>query len=314
MDKWNEDQLNVEARLIQKVTLGTVQFGLDYGIANKKGKIPKAEAFDILDYAAQVGIELLDTAYAYGESEQTIGEYTHSKGERFKIISKLPALGEQYIPGKAEKILLDSLLRLKVKRIHGYLLHSFADFRDIPRLWEELEGLRRKNLVQYLGFSLYGVDELDAILKRDVTFDMVQVPYSVFDRRFEVYFPELRKREIEIQARSVFLQGLAFIHPEELPPHLRKAKGYLSHLRDISQEASFPIPALCLDFVLYNPYVDRVIIGVDSLEHLKNNINHLAYSSKIQTIVDQLQTVAMEDEDILLPYKWPAFRQAGSKT
>ncbi len=251
--------------LIDKLSLGTAQFGLNYGIANKKGKIPKNETFEILGYACNSGVDTIDTAHAYGESEEIIGEFiAHTKSD-FKVISKLPFLEKKH--SDIKRIIYTSLSRLRMKDIYGYLVHGFKDFLEDHTLWNVLEDLKENKIIKNIGFSIYKIEELESILGEDVNLDILQVPYSVFDRRFERFFPILKEKNIKIYTRSIFLQGLAFLGRNDLSDNLLGARGYLKRLRDLAIENRVPISALCLNFVLLNPYVDNAIIGVDNRAH-----------------------------------------------
>mgnify|MGYP000539449008 CR=1 FL=1 len=286
---------------MKKIVLGTAQFGLDYGIANKRGKVPKKEVFDILDYAWDKGIRFLDTAYLYGESEKLIGEFKLLCSKSFNVISKFPR-GKNGIT----EILKVSLNRLNTHSIYGYIAHRVKDFLEGGFKWDEVEQLKRQGLVEKIGFSLYYPDELEYLFKREVDFDIVQVPYSVFDRRFEPYFEILAKKGVDIYVRSVFLQGLFFLSIEELPEMLRPAKKYLLKLENISSNTGISISQICIGFVLLNKYIKGVVLGVDSLDNLLENIE--AFSnfnrSKIEKIKSDLLEVYIDDEDIIIPVSY----------
>lgn len=290
--------------MISKISLGTVQFGQDYGIANVRGKVPKGEVAQILDYAKSVGIKCLDTAFNYGESELVIGEYLREHLGSFKIVSKLPSLGQ------VEEFLEKSLQRLGVKQLYGCLLHRFDDMIKNGDTWNEVIRLKKQGKVKKIGFSLYSPAELVFLLGKEINFDVVQIPYSVFDRRFEEYFDALKKKKIEIQARSIFLQGLFFMDSNDLPASLQGARSQLEGLRQIAQDQKISIEALCLNFVLLNPSVDKILIGVDSLKQLKNNIASLDLKASVKRVYGQLSKLRVEEEGILLPYKWDVKNRA----
>ena len=220
---------------IRKFGLGTAQFGLDYGIADRIGKVAKEEVFKILQYAHRVGIDMLDTAYAYGESEDIIGEFISKSGKSFNIISKIPDL-EKYDTSSVEKFCLETLKNLGQTKIYGYLVHKFDNLISYKKgcLREELETLKRKGLVDKVGISLYKTVELDYLLNNNISFDIVQVPYNIFDRRYNEYFSVLKEKNIEIHARSVFLQGLFFLEMDKINEKFYVARDMLERLRSIS--------------------------------------------------------------------------------
>jgi aryl-alcohol dehydrogenase-like predicted oxidoreductase len=282
--------------MISKVCLGTVQFGLDYGIANQRGKVPKTEVFEILRYAQGIGIKALDTSMAYGDSEAVIGEF----GGGFDVVSKVVVEGDGEVRPKLEA----SLRRLKIKKLYACLVHRFDDFLKNPQLWKELAAAQKEGLAKKIGFSLYHLEDLDMLWEKGISFDIIQVPYSVFDRRFEKYFKRLKEKGIEVHTRSVFLQGLAFLETGRLTGKLKDAAGTIDLLQGISRREGVSVSAMCLNYVLANPLVDKAVIGVDSLEHLKSDVQELKEHSKVLPLKTYLDGLAIQDEEILLPYKW----------
>ena len=294
--------------MIEKISLGTVQFGQDYGIANTTGKVAKGEVFKILDYAKYAGICNLDTALAYGDSEPVIGEYLKEHPGAFKVVSKAPSV-ERFKPGEVEKNLKASLSRMGLKKIYGYLLHRFSDVLLSDGIWNGFVRMKNDGLVEKIGFSLYAPDELALLMDRKFEFDIVQIPYSIFDRRFEKYFAVLASRNTEIQARSVFLQGLAFLDAQDLPVSLQAARPQLERLQLIADNRKIPIEAICLNFALLNPHIDRVLIGIDSLEQLKRNMAAMELLDNVKGILEQLRDIMIEKDDILMPTRWKLNRR-----
>ncbi|MDP8213183.1 MAG: aldo/keto reductase [Candidatus Zapsychrus exili] len=285
---------------VSRIALGTVQFGQDYGIANNRGKILEKESYEILNYAKDVGVNCLDTACTYGDSESIIGEFLLKNKDSFNVVSKLSVDGDEDL----EEIIGNSLKKLNMDSLYGYLLHRFEDFVEKEWLWNAFEGLKAKGLVSKIGFSLYNTKDLDFILSKNINFDLIQVPYSIFDRRFERYFNILKQKNVEIHVRSVFLQGLFFLDPNSLKGHLPKAKDHLNKIRDISQKNDISISALCLNYALLDEYIDKVVIGIDGLDHLRENIKNLNLFDKVCEIKEEIDKLSIEDEDILLPNKW----------
>lgn len=291
--------MGMESRL----ALGTVQFGQRYGVANKKGKISEKEAEEILQYAQSIGIQCLDTAFAYGDSEIIIGKYLENYVRSFQVISKLPEL-RRYENGKVEELLRISLKRLNILKLDGYLIHRFEDFLKNETLWDDVVDLKRKGLIERAGFSLYLPSELEILLSKDVEFDLIQLPYSIFDRRFEKYFYKLKERKVTIHIRSVFLQGLVFLAPDDLHGNLRKARKQVEILQKLVRNNAVSTGAICLNYVLRNSYIDKVVIGIDSLDHLKENINNLTSFDKLNGFDGDFNDLIVQDEDILLPFRW----------
>ncbi len=286
----------------KKIALGPAQFGMDYGINNKKGKIPKKETFDILYEASKSGIDILDTAHGYGDSEAVIGNFIRESRMNFKIVSKSPKCEIR----ETENIFNSSLKQLGIDVFYGYLIHNFQHYRQYPQIWKILEELKSKGKIKKIGFSLYFPSELDYILENKLNIDIIQVPYSIFDRRFEQYFQRLKNKDIEIHVRSVFLQGLVFKKPCELNNYFKKIKEKLEKLNSLSIKQNIPIVALCFNFAAINRFVDKVVVGVDSLENLKEIVSSLNYHTDVQNVIGELFSFKEEDENIILPINWKA--------
>lgn len=284
----------------KKLALGTAQFGSDYGINNRAGKIPKEKAFKILESALKNGVTSIDTAYSYGESETVIGEFIKKKRPDFKVVSKMPGC----LPASASAIFNSSLERLNLQSVYGYLLHDFNYFLRKPASFNSLLGFRQQGRVQKVGFSVYYPKEAEYLLEKGIDFDLIQLPFSVFDQRFSSLLPKLEKNGIEIHARSVFLQGLAFKKPENLEARFSGLKEKLSGLHNLSKKTGIPVQALCINFAALNPCIGKVIVGVDSLQNLEENIKAVSPSKKVKEVLDELAELREDNENIILPFNW----------
>ena len=283
-----------------KLALGTAQFGLDYGINNKKGKIPKKEVFGILDHAIKNGIDTLHTSYAYGNSENIIGEFVQKNKSYFKIISKFPTENLK----NAEHLFYNSLKNLHSEKVYGCLLHDFKLFLQKPDIWSTLEKLKNQDIVEKIGFSVYYPQEIEHILNKEIQFDIVQLPFSILDQRFTYLLNMLKKKNVDINVRSVFLQGLLFKNVDKLKDNFTKIKNKLLYLQSISKKTDIPISALCINFVVLNEQIDKVIVGVDSLQNLQDNIKSLKYKNNVKIIYEELLGLKENDEKITLSINW----------
>lgn len=286
-----------------RLALGTVQFGLKYGVNNSTGKIPAEEAFKILDFAWDNGIDILDTAYVYGDSEKILGEFITNKGIDYKVVSKLAYSGlEGY--SSAKECLLKTLARLKQDKIYGYLIHRLKDIYIYQNLIEELKCLKKEGLVEKIGFSIYWIEEIKHLLDSNIDFDILEIPYNIFDQRFEEYFPVVKGLGVDIYARSVFLQGLFFMEIEKFTGNFQSAKKDVQRLRQLSSENGIPMHFLCLCFALLNLSIDRVIIGVDSLEQLRQNLGFAEYMDRTKSVYNLLKEFRIDNEELIIPVNW----------
>ena len=203
-----------------KLCLGTAQFGLDYGISNDLGKISVSEIRAILQLAHSKKIEMIDTAISYGDSEKLIGNLGQNY-TTWKVITKIPAINlgdniekicRQYVHG--------SLGRLKVKELYGVLLHEPNQLMEPEgeRILFALRELKSEGYINKVGVSLYANEKSLEILNK-YQFDIVQWPINIFDRTLisSGLAESLKERDVEIHARSVFLQGLLLLKPDHLP-------------------------------------------------------------------------------------------------
>lgn len=286
-----------------RLSLGTVQFGLSYGIANKRGKIPQDEVFEILDRAYEKGVRALDTAYSYGDSEPVIGKFMKMSGKEFNVISKTPHFGKGYtdeISGYCGR----TLENLGQESLYGYLVHNVNDLYEHREIWEALEGLKRSGKVKKIGVSVYKPAELDYLLDNKIRPDILQVPYNILDQRFEERFEDLRSMGIEVHARSIFLQGLFFLPPQEVNGFFEPVREKLNAIRDISRDHNIPVNALCLCFVLLQKAISKVIVGVDSRAQFGDNCRAKDHLAKVENMHGLLRSLRSDNEKILLPYNW----------
>lgn len=204
---------------MNRLALGTVQFGLPYGVANQQGQVSLEEARAILEHAQAAGLDTLDTAIAYGNCEERLGEIGVSQ---WQVISKLPAIPEGCIDVAAwtRECVAASLRRLGIDQLRGLLLHRpeqlLAPQGDA--LYFALTHLKNDGLVQKIGVSIYGSEELNA-LNAKFRFDIVQAPLNLFDRRLidSGWLARLSQQGTEVHVRSVFLQGLLLMQPAGRP-------------------------------------------------------------------------------------------------
>ena len=274
---------------MSKIVLGTVQFGLQYGV-NSAGRPSQDIVKSILNEAAKGGITTLDTSSAYGNSEVILGECI---GENdFKIVSKYPK-GEASVGEMFDS----SLGCLKVDQLYGYLLHHFEVYKNNPAVWDEFIALKELGKVRKIGFSLYSPLELELILKNGSSFDLIQVPFNIFDKKFQPYMRELHEKGVEIHVRSTFLQGLFFKDRNALPEKLLPMKNYLLQLDEFSKSSGLSISEIALNYNLQNPYIDGVLIGVDNVEQLQMNLNSVK-----NTPIDI--EIEVKEQELLNPVNW----------
>ncbi len=279
-----------------KFILGSVQWGLNYGISNSTGKPNRYEVEEIINFANKKNIYFVDTAYLYGDSEKRVGSLCSNK---FKIITKInPSRNELSI----KKLVDRSLKRLNRKKVYGCLFHNVNFLIDNPQLWSELLIEKGKGKIQKIGCSFYEPNELEEILSLKILPDIVQIPFSILDRKFEKHLSELKKKKIEIHARSIFLQGLYFLDASSLSKKFIPIKEPLNNIEQLCKENSISKLHLCLAYVSSNPFVDYIVVGVQN----KDQLNQIV-SSKFklsETLKKKISSIQVNDSKMLNPAKW----------
>ncbi len=283
---------------MQKLSLGTVQFGIRYGINNTLGLLDNLELSAIFENASRAGIDLLDTAPAYGNAEEKIGEFS---GKRFKIVSKFSNVNNS---SELKFSLANSLSNLDQDKIYGYLAHNADQILSHPECWDTLYELKDSQVVEKVGYSVYTTDQLEELLNRGFLPDLVQLPFSLLDRKFSSFLPQLKSIGTEIHVRSVFLQGLYFMDLSKLPGKLLPLKTSLEEINRICLQSNTSISSLALNFAINNPFIDKVVIGVDSPEQLKENILNIESWKPIHDLTAKINQIEILKSELLNPSNW----------
>ncbi len=291
-----------------KLCLGTVQFGLNYGINNFSGKPAKNDVFRMMDEALSRGIGYFDTAAAYGNAEDLLGEYGIHR-HKVKITTKLqPNLVGENDP-ETEKIVKiqieQSLRKLKLERLDGYLLHTPTDFYN-PRIIEALQQCKAKGLITHFGVSIYEVEHALDVVKSGLV-DYIQVPYSVFDQRVDQteFFQLAKQNNVTVFARSAFLQGLILMEFDKIPEKLAKVRKYLMEFDNIINKFGFSRKQAAFLFTYTHPDIDYLVFGVDTIDQLTENIaisrSHDDFSQCRSELSKYFKTI---EKSIIFPSLW----------
>ncbi len=283
-----------------KLILGTVQFGLKYGINNSVGKPEKESVFDILSYAYENGIKYLDTAELYGNAHDLIGEFHKlHPTKKFKIITKFPHDFDVSLDNKI-KSYLD---QLNIDQLEAILFHSFDSYINHKSHLSNLIKFKSKS-VKYIGVSVYTNEQMNEVID-DTNIDIIQIPFNLFDNlnlRGDLLIKGKLKNKI-IHTRSAFLQGLFFMKKDNTNPIRIKLKKELDFIEEISSKSSIPISSIALNYCLMQNCIDGVLIGVDSLEQLKENI-YFAENKIPNQYLDEINEIRINNIELLNPSSW----------
>ena len=279
---------------MSKIALGTVQFGLDYGITNHSGQVSIDEVKNILDYAKDKGIDTLDTAARYGNSEQVLGEVGVNN---YRIITKSTPL-----KNGVDRVIKDfyhSLDNLNTGQVDGLLIHNIDDVKDkrFGDLFHKLNELKEEGLINKIGFSTYTPDQVYFLLE-NFDFDLIQVPFNVFDTRLIKggQLQALKKKNIEIHARSIFLQGV-LLDFDNLSSYFSRWEKQFDNYQGAVEKSGLSLLEYALNFTLNVQEIDKILVGVNSIDQLKE----IVQSKKKQS---SLSAFPINDISLLNPGLW----------
>ena len=279
---------------MNKLALGTVQFGLDYGIFNIGGQLALEEARKVLKLAKEYDIDTLDTASGYGNSEKVLGIIGVND---FQIVTKTTSL--ELGVDKVLQSFYQSLTDLNATSVDGLLIHNIDDIKDkkFDTLYKEIDKLKQDKLINKIGFSTYTPDQVDFLLD-NFDFDLIQVPFNVFDTRLidGGQFQILRNKQIEIHARSVFLQGL-LLNFKKLGIYFSKWTGQFNNYQEIVQDSELSLLEYALSFVLNTKEIDVTLVGV-------SNSSQLTEIIKASNLNLDLKAYGIDDINLLNPSLW----------
>jgi len=274
---------------------------LDYGINNPNGQVSLENSHQILDYAFDQGILVLDTAEAYGNAHQVVGDFhrkhTHKK---FEIITKLPHHFDENIVDKVNQYLND----LSVNSLHAIMFHSFDSYNQNKAKIKLLNDMKSVGKIQKIGVSVYTNQEVETVLL-DNEIEVIQLPFNLLDNinlRGEIIKKAADKGKI-IHTRSALLQGLFFKDPNATNKVVQNLKSQLLEIHKISKNNDIPMQQLALNYCLQQSNIQNVLIGVDSIEQMAENI--LALNKPIaHQIIQQIDKILVKDVNLLNPSLW----------
>lgn len=295
--------MNFSNNILPKLSIGTAQFGMDYGIANKNGQISEKQMQRILKLAQNNGIKSIDTARDYGDCELKLGKF---KLEDFDVVTKITNLS--YCKNDVRDFLIKqvkkSLQSLNIKTIDTLLLHSSSDLLSFRKneIYESLLLCKSLKYCKKIGISSYTSQEVFEIID-NYEIDVVQFPLNIFNRDLLIsgLLSNLKNKGIEVHVRSIFLQGLLLMNRNDLDNYF---KPWLKLLDDwdawIIENKTTNLDA-CIEFVFKIKDVDKVIVGIDSFYHFEQIINSIKNIKNTKNFPSVLSSV---DEGLINPSKW----------
>ncbi len=308
-----------KAVALGRLQLGTAQLGMPYGIANRDGKPDDSQARELLELALRHGITHLDTARDYGDAETRLGDcIPAADAQRFTIVTKLSSLSN--LPAGADPLLVEtavdasvfrSLRELRLQRPPVLLLHRWSHYREWNgAVWRHLLALQSEGVIGQLGVSVYTPEEaLEA--SRESAIRHLQLPFNALDSRWlddELQTALQKRPDLIVHGRSVFLQGLLTLPPDQWPQIPGVDTQLICQTLDqlMEQFQRQDRTDLCLAYARAQTWLDSLIIGVETPQQLSDNLhlfNQPALSpSECEQLRDELPDVP---EQLVNPALWP---------
>lgn len=297
--------------------LGTVQFGMEYGINNTLGQPSKKDVFEIIDTAIDNGIQVIDTARAYGDAEIILGEYFayRKNAASFQIISKLRPNIIQDTETNIHRVIHEeiesTLYRLHIEHLNGYLLHT-PQYIYNKQIIDGLIDLKKEKLVDHIGVSIYDLQEGYAALKVP-EIDYIQLPYSILDQRGvqDGFIKQAKNKGITIFTRSAFLQGLFMMEKHTIPDHLNHVIPYLDKFDKLLNKYSVNKTVALMQFVQWEKDIDYLVFGVDTKEQLLQDLEAFGNHNIPEKFMNEVkETFVSIEKSIIFPSLWSNGKKA----
>lgn len=291
--------------------LGTVQFGLNYGIQGN-GQPREEKVFEMLSFAINNGIRVMDTASAYGDAEAVLGEYVRlypEKIDKVRFVSKLKPdaftkTNEDKWSDIAIKNAAGSLDRLGIGKLYAYLFHNTSYVFNLKAV-EAMNTVKGVGLAERIGVSIYTPEEAMKALEYP-EIDVIQIPYNLFDHRLDQcgFFMKAKAQDVTVFARSSLLQGLLMMNPDRLPENVSFAKGYLEKLQEICSRYELTKLDTAISYVGNKNEIDYVVFGVDNIKQLQEYISMKDTVLPGDMIDDINRTFENVEERLVNPVLW----------
>ena len=268
------------------IVLGTAQFGLDYGVSNKTGKVCINDVEKILTYCCENSITELDTAIAYGDAYEVLGKFDLSP---FQITSKIPKLDpKKKFQDQVTEYIDRTFEKLNTNCLHNLLLHDEEDFYESDEIFDYLKSIKKKYNIANVGVSIYKIGE--KLEENYNSIDVIQIPGSIVDRRYEsIPFDA-------IYLRSIFLQGLLLM--EKRPDYFKRWETIFKKLDVYLNAYPTRLEGLINHINRVNP-AQKVVVGVTS-------VSQLGKIDSIRNFSDDalIPSVRVDDPNLINPGKW----------
>jgi aryl-alcohol dehydrogenase-like predicted oxidoreductase len=288
--------------MVNKLILGTVQMGLDYGVNNHLGKISFENSCAILSKAIENGIVILDTAEAYGNAHQVIGDFHRlNPNVKFKVITKIP---DNTLIDEVEQKIKKFREELYVDTLEVLMFHSFDTYKKYNNDLDGLVSLKRDGIIKHIGVSTYTNEQIEDLLLDD-RITVVQLPFNLLDNksiRGEL-IQKLKSKGKLVHTRSTYLQGLFFADSYKNNSIYQKLSAEILVIKNIAMSENTSIINLAQSYCVNQMNIDNVLIGVDTMKQLEDNLEALDYAISAEAI-SKINEIKVKNIDLLNPSLW----------
>ena len=281
---------------MNKVVIGTAQFGLNYGINNKIGRISQKKVNEIIKFCIKNKIYIFDTSQNYGDSETKIGNFfIKKKFKKLKIITKISSNNYKSLDTSVKKL----------RQVpYAVLFHNFKDYLKKSfrrKIFKECSKLGIKKI----GVSVYHDDDINKVINSN-NINIIQLPLNLIDRHFleNKTLDKLKRKKIEIHIRSIFIQGLLFMNKKKIKKDFPDLEKNLEIIDLIANQNKISINELCFRWAYSIKKVDKIVIGIDNLNQLKNNIKILKKKNKKIKFSNKINILKYKRIKSLDPRTW----------
>ena len=297
---------------VSEISLGTVELGMDYGIPvrGEHRQPSEAEATHLLNRALDLGINLIDTARAYGESEAIIGRALKTRRDEYILATKISSLSWEGYTGaelreQVEASITESLRLLQTDTIDLLYIHNATpELIQCGEIVEILQRAQQAGYARFIGTTTYGEAAPLAALK-DGHFDCVQIAYNLLDRQFEErVLPLAKENDVGVVIRSVLLKGALTYRYAHLPEELRELQAAVDEINSLCGAQSNGLPELAYRFVLAHPAVSAALVGTSRVHELQEIASFSGCDPLPPELLDDLREIVVSPDQIN-PGTWP---------
>lgn len=294
-----------------KLCIGTVQFGVDYGLHGKP--VPTvADSVAMLNVAVRQGVDAIDTSSLYGKAENVVGAFLRLglvPRENVFLVSKFglspfEGLSAAECVGQLEREANASLAKMGVEYLDAYICHVPAAVKD-ERIVRAMVSLRESGRVRKVGFSVYETEEAVAAIDTHAV-DLLQIPFSILDQRMLVdgVLDRAVEAGVELHARSAFVQGLALMDEKDVPEHLAALRPVIAQLDNLCRDFGILRRDLAMAFVRGHRQISHLVFGVHGMKQLQENIESFSADVPEEAIQEAKHQFANIESRLVMPNKW----------